>query len=207
MSVVVAGIGTEVGKTVVSAILCAALKADYWKPVQAGDLQETDTDKVSALVSHDGFKAWPEAHRLSEPMSPHAAAAKDGVVIKRNRLARPNARPLVTELAGGLMAPVGDDFLAIDLAQDVGDPIVLVANFYLGSINHTLLSLELIEKRGVPFAGIIFNGDPNPDSRAFILDYARPPLLGDIPAAPALTQNFVDAHAPQFRDHPRLAAL
>ncbi len=207
MSVIIAGIGTEVGKTVIGAILCQALKADYWKPVQAGDLDNTDTDKVEALVSYQPFKCHPETHRLLAPMSPHAAAKREGLTIKPNDFNRPDTRerPLITELAGGLMVPLSDDFLMIDLVKQLGDPVILVASSYLGSINHTLLSLELIQARGLNFAGIIFNGETNPESRDVILNYSKAPLIADIPYAPQLNKSFVKTHADKIRNHPRLA--
>ena len=207
MSVIVAAIGTEVGKTVTSAILCEALQADYWKPVQAGDLDYTDTDKVRELVSHTPFITHPETHRLTEPMSPHAAADIDGLVIKDGDFKRPNTegRKLVTELAGGLMVPLSRSYLTIDLVEDLGDPVVLVINSYLGSINHSLLSLDLIKQRGLNFAGIIFNGDTNMQSREVILSYSQAPLIADIPHTDNLDRAFVKTHADKLRHHPRLA--
>ena len=207
MSLIVAAIGTEVGKTVTSAILCEALAADYWKPVQAGDLDHTDTDKVRALVSHTSFIAHTETHRLTAPMSPHAAAQIDGLIIKAEDFKRPDTqgRPLVTELAGGLMVPLSHSYMIVDLAESLGDPIVLVVNSYLGSINHTLLSLDLIKQRGLNFAGIIFNGETNMQSREVILDYSQAPLIADIPHATLLNKAFVKTHADTLRHHPRLA--
>ena len=153
MSYIIAGIGTEIGKTVISALLCQGGRKgagyDYWKPVQAGDLENTDTHKVSEWVSREGFAAHAERYRLTEPMSPHAAAAIDGVKIGMEDFTRPEGVNLVTELAGGLMVPLSDRLTNIDLCEVLGDPIILTANFYLGSINHTLLSLELIRARGL----------------------------------------------------------
>jgi len=207
MSVIIAAIGTEVGKTVTSAILCEALRADYWKPVQAGDLDYSDTDKVRNLVSHTPFITHPETHRLTAPMSPHAAADIDGLVIKAEDFKRPDTqgRALVTELAGGLMVPLSRDYLTIDLIADLGDPIILVINSYLGSINHSLLSLDLIKRRGINFAGIIFNGETNQQSREVILSYSQAPLIADIPHATTLNKAFVKTHADKLRHHPRLA--
>jgi len=174
MNLIVAAIGTDIGKTVISAMLCQAFKADYWKPVQAGDLNNSDTDKVKALVSYAGFKTHRETHRLSAPMSPHAAAAIDGVTITQQGFQKPDTqgRGLITELAGGLMVPFSKDYLTIDLIADLGDPVVLVINSYLGSINHTLLSLELLKRRDIELAGVIFNGETNTDSREIILQYS-----------------------------------
>ncbi|PCH65842.1 MAG: ATP-dependent dethiobiotin synthetase BioD, partial [Rhodobacteraceae bacterium] len=136
MNIIVAGIGTDVGKTVISAVLCQALKAQYWKPVQAGDLDNTDSDTLRNLVSHKKFHIHPETHRLTKPMSPHAAALIDGVEINANDFELPNTHghPLVTELAGGLMVPLSSTYLTIDLVADLGGSVVLVINSYLGNI-------------------------------------------------------------------------
>ena len=152
MSVIVAGIGTDVGKTVVSAILCEALQADYWKPIQAGDLNLSDSHKVRDLLKgNSDFTIWPEAYRLSQPLSPHAAAERDSIAINLAALsaAQPDERALggrnlVVELAGGLMVPLSKSLSTIDLIKQLSFPVVLVANYYLGSINHTLLSIHLL---------------------------------------------------------------
>ena len=203
MSYSVAAIGTDVGKTVISAILCEALGADYWKPVQAGDLDYSDTDRVKALVSHAPFITHPEVHRLTAPMSPHAAADIDGVSITADDFRKPDTqgRPLITELAGGLMVPFSKDYLTVDLAADIGDPVVLVMNSYLGSINHSLLSLELLKQRGIKLAGVIFNGETNPQSREIILQYSGASVIADIPKAETLNKDFVKTHAEKIRQH------
>lgn len=157
---IVAGIGTDTGKTVVSAILCKAFGADYWKPVQAGDLDNTDSHKISNWVPNT--KIHPEAYRLSMPMSPHAAAEIDRLTIDESKLQIPHTNnPLIIELAGGLMVPLRDDYVNIDWVQEINLPVILVANYYLGSINHTLLTLNLLKNRNIPVLGIIFNGEKN----------------------------------------------
>lgn len=161
--IIVAGIDTDTGKTVISAILCKALKADYWKPAQAGDLENTDSHKI---------KKWspetivhPEAYRLTQPMSPHAAAELDGITIHEHNLHMPEtSNDLIIELAGGLMVPLREDFLNIDWVQKTRLQVILVSNYYLGSINHTLLSLELLSQRNIPLLGVIFNGEKNPST-------------------------------------------
>jgi len=175
--------------------------SDYWKPVQAGDLHNTDTDKVCALVSHESFQAYPERHLLTAPMSPHAAAKIDGVTITRDDFQRPNTggRNLIVELAGGLMVPFSKDYLTIDLIEDLNQPVVLVINSYLGSINHSLLSLELLKQRGVKLQGVIFNGETNVESRDIILQYSGAPLMADIPHAANLDRDFVKTHADIIR--------
>ncbi len=210
MSVIVAGIGTDVGKTVVSTILCHALNADYWKPVQAGSLEHTDSDEVGRfLTSSSGFTAWPEAYRLTQPMSPHAAAEHDGVQIQlKDILAPAQARKnLVIELAGGLMVPLSETLSTVDLIEKLAMPVVLVANYYLGSINHSLLSIHLLRALKLPILGIVFNGETNTQSRDIILTQGQLALLGEIPQAEKIDQHFIQQHAQEIRKHPAMARL
>jgi dethiobiotin synthetase len=153
----VSGIGTEVGKTYVSAILCKLLNADYWKPIQAGGLDFKDSDFVKKI---SGAKIHPETYLLKEPMSPHAAAQLENISIDINNITLPHTNNhLIVEGAGGLMVPLnykGD--LMIDLIAKLNLPVILVSRYYLGSINHTILSLEMLFKRNIPLAYLIFNG-------------------------------------------------
>ena len=168
----VTGIGTDVGKTLASAILVEALKADYWKPLQAGDLDTTDTMKVKALVSNPHSKFYPEAYRFSGAMSPHAAAAADGTKVLPARLTVPEtANTLIIEGAGGLMVPLNEQFLVIDLIVQLQSEAVIVSRNYLGSINHTLLTVAALQNRSIPIAGIIFNGPSTPATEELILNY------------------------------------
>lgn len=161
--IIIAGIGTDTGKTVASAIACQALKADYWKPVQAGDLHNTDSHKIKKWVPE--ITIHPEAYRLNTPMSPHGAAYIDGIRIEEDQLKIPETgNHLIIELAGGLMVPLQNDYLNIDWVVSTGLPVILVADYYLGSINHTLLSLSAIKHSNVPLLGIIFNGVKNPST-------------------------------------------
>jgi dethiobiotin synthetase len=192
---IVAGIDTNAGKTVVSAILAERLQADYWKPVQAGDLDDTDTDKVRRWVSNPRTVCHPEAYRLRTPMSPHGAAALDGIRIEASGLALPATRNrLLIELAGGLMVPLRPDFLIIDWLEQLGLPVVLVSRYYLGSINHTLLSIDALRRRGIPLAGIIFNGEEVPTTREVVLAHAQAPCWGSIgmdqPPSPEMVRDW-----------------
>ena len=177
----VSGIGTDVGKTVVAALLTEALRADYWKPVQAGDLDHGDTDRVKALVSNPHSQFHPEAYRLRTPMSPDAAADRDGVRIRLDRIQLPPTdRPLIVEGAGGLLVPLNERECIIDLMAQLQLPTILVSRHYLGSINHTLASVEALRHRQIPLAGIIFNGAKHPETEASIARHSGAKILGRI---------------------------
>jgi dethiobiotin synthetase len=170
----VTGIGTGIGKTIVSAILVESLKADYWKPIQSGDLDNSDTIKVKSLVSNTKSVFHPEAYRLTQPYSPHKSAALDGIEINTLGITTPiTDNQLVIEGAGGLMVPLNNDFLMIDLIQQLDVEVVLVVKHYLGSINHTLLSLDALKSRKIPLKAVIFNGDPDQSSEEIITRYAK----------------------------------
>ena len=199
---IVAGIDTEIGKTVISSILVEALEADYWKPVQSGDLHNTDTDKVKALISNQKSVFHPEAYRLNAPMSPHAAAALDNVKIEKEHMQVPQTENhLIVELAGGLMVPLSSSYMNIDLVKELNLPVILVSKYYLGSINHTLLSIELLKQRQIPIAGIIFNGEENPDSKTVILAYTQVPLLGEVNQEKVIDQAFIKKYALMLKDN------
>lgn len=181
---VVTGTDTGIGKTVVAAGFAQALGARYWKPVQAGldagfDGGGTDRDTVAAL---SGQEVLPEAYRLATPCSPHQAAAIDGVTIDPARLALPeDDSPLVVEGAGGVLVPLREDLLYADLFARWGLPVVLVARTALGTINHSLLSLEALRSRGVGIAGIAFVGDENAETERVICAIGQVRRLGRLP--------------------------
>lgn len=165
----VTGIGTEVGKTVVSAILTEALEADYWKPIQSGDLDWSDTMKVQSWISNKKTIFHPEAYRLQTPMSPHAAAVIDGLMIDLQQVILPKTDNfLLVEGAGGLFVPLNDQDCIIDLIQQLQLPVVLVSRHYLGSINHTLLSIEALRHREIPIAALIFSGKEHHPTESII---------------------------------------
>ncbi|MDB5133175.1 MAG: dethiobiotin synthase [Mucilaginibacter sp.] len=174
----VTGIGTGIGKTLISAILVEKLKADYWKPVQSGDLENSDTLKVKSLVSNTISVFHPETYRLTQPYSPHKSAAIDGITIDLQKIIAPETNNiLIIEGAGGLMVPLNDKVLMIDLIKQLDAEVILVSQTYLGSINHTLLSVEALKHRQIPIKGVIFNGD----IEHHILNYTGMTLLGSIP--------------------------
>jgi len=192
---IIAGIGTEVGKTVTAAIFAQRYRADYWKPVQAGDLHNTDSRAVRALAPAVR-KIHPEAYRLTAPMSPHAAAAIDGVVIEAERLDLPATdRFLVVELAGGLMVPLHARLTNLDMVCRWKLPVVLVASYYLGSINHTLLSVDALLRCEAGIAGLVFNGEENAASRSVILERTGLRCLLDIPWAQRIDAAFIKERA------------
>ncbi len=169
-SIAIVGIHTGIGKTIVSAILTEAMQADYWKPVQAGNLDATDTMEVKKLVSNPSSIFYKEAYLLQEPMSPHAAAEKEGIEIDIEKIKLPDPdRLTIVETAGGLLSPITPLKTNLDLVVSLGLPVVLVSKNYLGSINHTMLTYEVLNKNQIEIKGIIFNGPENPASESFIL--------------------------------------
>jgi dethiobiotin synthetase len=188
----VTGIGTGIGKTVVAAILTEKFKADYWKPVQSGDLDNSDTLTVKRLVSNSKSIFHNEAYRLSQPFSPHKSAAIDGITIDPEKIILPQTdNRLIIEGAGGLMVPLTKSFLMIDLIKQLGVAVVLVSRNYLGSINHTLLSVSALQQREIPIKGIIFNGVKDIYSKDAILDYTGLESLGHIPEYPIVDKKAV----------------
>ena len=197
----VAGIGTGIGKTVVSAILTEALCADYWKPVQAGNLGQADSDIVRELVSNHYSRVHPETYRLTLPMSPHAAAHLDGIEVSLSEMKAPKTdRTLIIEGCGGLLVPLSDQHLAIDLIKHFSCELLLVSQFYLGSINHTLLSLEALQHRNIEVSGIVFNGEYNAASAEAISHFGKVKVLASIPKEPEVNRDMVSRHAPLIRE-------
>jgi len=169
----ITAIGTDSGKTLISAIVTEALQADYWKPMQSGDSQR-DADTVASLISNDYSLIYPEKYLFKTPVSPHWAAEIDGIEININELVIPETENnLVIEGAGGLLVPINyqNQFIA-DVIAHFDAEIVLVSNLYLGSINHTLLTINEINRRGLKVKGIIFNGPANVNSEEYILKYS-----------------------------------
>ena len=182
MSIIIAGIHTGIGKTICSAVICQALGYDYWKPVQAGDLDNSDSIFIQRNITNSTCKIHPERYRLQTPMSPHKAAEIDGVQITKNDFILPTStNPMVVETAGGIMSPLADNLLNIDLMEHLQLPVILVSNNYLGSINHTLLTVAALKQRNIPLKGLVFSGEEISSSRQFILQYTQLPLLFSIP--------------------------
>lgn len=197
----ITGIGTEVGKTVVSAIVTEALEADYFKPIQAGDLDYSDTHKVKALASNSKSKFHENAYALKTPMSPHAAADIDNIEIKLKQIKRPKTQNnLVIEGAGGLLVPLNSKDCIIDLIEKT-DKIILVSRHYLGSINHTLLSVEALKSRGFSNIGIIFSGNEHPTTESIILKKTQLPCIGRISEEDHFSKEVISKYAEQLKQN------
>ncbi|WP_094585544.1 dethiobiotin synthase [Synechococcus sp. BO 8801] len=182
MRLVVCGTDTDVGKTVVSALLVQGLGATYWKPVQSGMEGGGDTGRVQQLLGLPPERVVPEAYRLTAPVSPHWAAERDGLSIDPARLALPTGDgPLVVETAGGLLVPLRRNWLQIEQLAVWGLPVLLVARSGLGTLNHTLLSLEALQRRSIPVLGLVLNGDPHPDNPRTLAALGGVPVLAELP--------------------------
>ena len=195
----VPGTDTDVGKTVFAAALTGALDAHYWKPVQAGLDEGGDRAQVARLAGLPEARVLPEAYRLATPCSPHRAAEIDGVAIDPERLALPAQRPLVVEGAGGALVPLGGRVLYADMFARWGLPTIVVARTALGTINHSLLTIEALRSRGVPILGVAFIGAPQEDSEATICGIGEVARLGRLPIVDPLdADNLSTAFARAF---------
>jgi dethiobiotin synthetase len=180
-SIGIIGIHTEIGKTVTSAVIAEALGCDYWKPIQAGELDNSDTAVVKSLVSNTQTVFHPEAFRLQLAMSPHAAADREKKEIELNAIKLPitNNR-LIVETAGGLLSPINYFQTNLDLIMHLNLPVIIVSNTYLGSINHTMLTIQVLKQNKIEIKGLIFNGEKNIESENFILLNGKVNYLGNI---------------------------
>jgi dethiobiotin synthetase len=201
MKLFITGIGTDVGKTVASAIITQALEADYWKPIQAGDLALSDTHKVKSQILNSKSQFHPNAYALNTPASPHLAAALDGVTIDLQQIKEPQTNNhLVIEGAGGILVPLNNNDCIIDLIQP-DYKVIVVSRHYLGSINHTLLTIEALQNRKIKIAGIIFSGDENQATESIILNKTGAKCIGRIDNEPYFDANVVAYYADKFRDN------
>jgi dethiobiotin synthetase len=195
----VTAIDTDSGKTLVSAILCEALQADYWKPVQAGLPKDSDT--VRQLIP-EHLTVHPETFLLKTPASPHASAKLDGVSISLTDFKFPQtSNSLIVEGAGGCLVPLNDNDFVIDLIHHLNIPAIVVCDLYLGSINHSLLTIEALKRRNVPIKGIIFNGTSNPESERIILKHAQVTCLLKVDREPAVDGDIVKKYAARLKEN------
>lgn len=199
MKLFITGISTDVGKTIASAIITEALQADYWKPIQAGDLENSDTHKVQVFVSNSKTVFHDHAFALVTPASPHLAAALDGVSINLNQIQEPiTTNHLVIEGAGGVLVPLNTTDCIIDLIQKEYK-VIVVSRHYLGSINHTLLTIEALKSRNIAVDGIIFSGNENKASEEIILSKTSAKFIGRIDQEPHFDKNVILKYAAAFR--------
>lgn len=208
MKLFITGIGTDVGKTITSAIVTQALEADYWKPIQAGDLDNSDSHKIQRYISNDSHPErsrrtiiHENSYKLNTPASPHLAAAIDGITINVKQITEPKTdNHLVIEGAGGLLVPLNDNDTIIDLIQP-DYKVILVSRHYLGSINHTLLSFEALKSKNITLAGIIFSGDENKATEEIILSKTNAKFIGRIENEPYFDKNVIQYYADKFREN------
>ena len=200
MKYFITGIGTDVGKTIASAIITEALEADYWKPIQAGDLEDSDTHKIQKYISNTKTIFHPNSYALNTPASPHFAAEVDNIEIDINKIQEPQTKnKLVIEGAGGLFVPLNEKDTIIDLIQS-DYKVIVVSRHYLGSINHTLLTIEALQNRKIAIAGIVFNGDENKATEEIILSKTGLHVLGRIENEPYFDKNVICYYADKFRE-------
>ena len=196
----VTGTDTGVGKSVTCAWLVRNWKGDYWKPVQSGSRDGSDTDDVRFLARMPGDHFHPPAYRLRAPLSPHEAARQEGVEISLDALRLPaTQRVLVVEGAGGVLTPLNDDLFMVDLMRHLGLPALVVARSGLGTINHTLLTLDALHQRGIPIRGVVLNGPQNSANKRAVEHYGRVKVLAELPVLAPLTAHTVATlPAPDF---------
>jgi dethiobiotin synthetase len=195
----ITGISTDVGKTVVAAIITEALEADYWKPVQAGDLHYSDTDKVTELVSNNTSVFYENSFALQTPMSPHAAAEIDGVKIELDQIKEPKTKNhLVIEGAGGLLVPLNDTDTVLDIIKPEYK-VIVVSRHYLGSINHTLLTVQMLKEKGFDVA-IVFSGEEHSTTEDIIVKMTGAPVIGRVDEEPYFDKNVIKEYAERFKE-------
>lgn len=195
----ITGTDTDVGKTIASAWCMLHFDMNYWKPTQSGLEEPTDTQTVQNITELPKTRFFPETYRLAQPLSPHEAAKRDNVTIEMDQLTAPRSdRPLLAEGAGGLMVPLNKNRLVIDLIKQLEMPAILVCRSTLGTINHTLLSLEAMRKRNIEIAGVIINGPKMPHNREAIEEYGQVPVIAEIDELKSVNKNSLLQITPEF---------
>ena len=192
----IAGIGTDVGKTIAAAVLAQAWGADYWKPIQSGAVEGLDSDIVGSLVSNNNSKIHSETYTLKDFSAPHIAAAKENIKIDLNKIKVPEtSNNLLIEGAGGLLVPLNEIQTVADLIRQFNTPVILVCRAYLGAINHTLLSLQYLLNNDLPVKGLVFNADKDGELEKIILKFKKLPVLLRMDLAETLNQEFIVSQA------------
>lgn len=202
MNLFITGIGTNVGKTVVSAILVEALQADYWKPIQSGVVDGKDSDAVKLLINNTKTVFHPETYLLKEPLSPHFAAKLDGIEIELDKIQLPKTvNHLIIEGAGGLLVPINDTQYVIDIAKQVDCEIVVVISSYLGCINHSLLSIDYLLRNQFKLKALVFNGEFEPEVKQAIVNYCPDIAIIDIPTLNMISKSQISAVSAKISTH------
>lgn len=201
MKLFITGISTDVGKTIASAIIVEALQADYWKPIQAGDLDNSDSHKIKSYISNDKTFIHENSYKLNTPASPHFAATIDRITIDLDKIIEPKFNNnLVIEGAGGVFVPLNETDCVVDLIKP-DYKVIVVSRHYLGSINHTLLTIEALQNRKIKVAGIIFSGEENKATESIILNKTGVKCIGRIEQEPYFDQNVIKEYADLFREN------
>jgi len=197
--IAILGIHTGIGKTIASAVIAQAIGADYWKPVQAGT-EERDTVRVRDLLENGQSRVYDEAIVLTQPMSPHVAAQIDSVTIDYTKFRFPQTQKvLLIETAGGVLSPMNDEATMADFVKHYNLPAILISQNYLGSINHTLSSIELLRNRNIPLLGVVMNGATNTSSESFIEQYGKTKIIARVPLLKPIAQETVQKCADDIK--------
>lgn len=202
MQIFITGIGTEIGKTVISAIFTEALQADYFKALQAGNLDELDRNTVKSLISNKKSNFHPESYLLTSPLSPHTSAEIDGIEIDLSKITLPKTQNhLIIEGAGGILVPLNNTKTVLDLIKQFNVPVVIVSKNYLGSINHTLLTFEILKANNIKIVGLVFNGEPNESGEDYIEKYTELPVLLKMNQEKTLTPKIIFRYAQTLKEN------
>ncbi|MBA2368614.1 MAG: dethiobiotin synthase [Candidatus Protochlamydia sp.] len=197
--IIIAGTGTDAGKTLAAAVLTVCLKGDYWKPVQCGPEEESDSTRVKQLIDSSHRIHLP-AFAFERAVSPHYAARLESTLIRPAEIIPPQTKcPLIIESVGGVLVPLTDQILTIDLFKTWAARWVIVSRHYIGSINHTLLTIEALKRHQITIGGILFNGEPNADTENVILHHSRLPLLGRLLPEPYFSPQTILNYAEQWK--------
>ncbi len=192
----ITGIGTNVGKTIASAILTEALQADYWKPIQTGSFEDNDKNTIKNLISNSKTVFHNETYNFKEPVSPHLAAALENKKINIETIGLPETEnSLIIEGAGGILVPLNENNFVIDIARNLEAPIILVCQNYLGCINHSLLSIDYLLKNDFEIKGLILNGNFDKAVKSAIINYSEIPVIAEIPEMKEITKDTILAQA------------
>jgi dethiobiotin synthetase len=195
--IIISGIGTEVGKTISSAIITTKVCGDYWKPIQSGS---SDTEIIKKLVDQSQHKIFQPVYHFKNPLSPHIAAKLENISIDLEKITPPKTdKTLVIEMAGGILVPLNYTYLTIDLFSLWNASWIIVSKNYLGSINHTLLTIEALQARKIPIKGLIFNGTPDLDSEKAILSISKIPMIGRLLFEKDLNQTVIKRYASKWQ--------